>query len=205
MTKFPRGMEYVGEYLHNNTLLFGIYSSAGTMTCQRKAGSLGFEQQDADSYASWGVDYLKYDNCYNMNISSKIRYPVMSEALNKTGRPIYYSLCQWGEENVWEWAAEYANSWRSTLDIENKWAVIKFNHWQQKDLPAGEKNFRVLGSHEPVHPVSARDWTKQLCLGYSWFRDTVIYGEKMPPRVKIGLTPAPKTNFVKFKEWLDVA
>ena len=69
-----------------------------------------------------------------MNISSKIRYPVMSEALNKTGRPIYYSLCQWGEENVWEWAAEYANSWRSTLDIENKWAVIKFNHWQQKDL-----------------------------------------------------------------------
>ena len=134
MTKFPRGMEYVGEYLHNNTLLFGIYSSAGTMTCQRKAGSLGFEQQDADSYASWGVDYLKYDNCYNMNISSKIRYPVMSEALNKTGRPIYYSLCQWGEENVWEWAAEYANSWRSTLDIENKWAVIKFNHWQQKDL-----------------------------------------------------------------------
>ena len=79
------------------------------------------------------------------------------------------------------------------------------DYWQAKDLPAGEKKFLVLGSHEPVHRVSVRDWTKQLCLGYSWFRDTVFYGEKMPPRVKIGLTPAPTANFVKFKEWLGVA
>ena len=93
------------------------------------AGSLGYETQDAESYAEWGVDYLKYDNCYNYNISSKERYPVMRDALNQTGRPIYYSLCQWGEERVWEWGKEVANSWRTTLDIENLWGSIKFNFW----------------------------------------------------------------------------
>jgi alpha-galactosidase len=62
---FPSGMKNLGDYLHSKGLKFGIYSSAGTMTCQKRAGSLGYEQIDAQDYASWGVDYLKYDNCFN--------------------------------------------------------------------------------------------------------------------------------------------
>ena len=67
MVKFPNGMKSIGDYLHSKKLKFGIYSSAGTMTCQKLAGSLGYEDNDASDYASWGVDYLKYDNCYNDN------------------------------------------------------------------------------------------------------------------------------------------
>ena len=94
-------MKAVGDYIHSLGLKFGIYSSAGTKTCQGLAGSLDYEDVDAEDFAKWGVDYLKYDNCFNNGVSGKIRYPKMRDALNKTGRPIFYSLCQWGEENVW--------------------------------------------------------------------------------------------------------
>jgi alpha-galactosidase len=97
MTKFPTGMKAVGDYLHSKGLKFGIYSSAGTKTCQAKAASLYHEIDDAQSYASWGVDYLKYDTCYHGDVPAKIRYERMYKALNATGRPIYYSICNWGE------------------------------------------------------------------------------------------------------------
>jgi alpha-galactosidase len=67
-TKFPKGMKEMGDYLHGLGLLFGLYNSAGTMTCQKLAGGLTYEQNDAGDYASWGVDYFKYDNCYNLDI-----------------------------------------------------------------------------------------------------------------------------------------
>lgn len=107
-------MKVVGDYIHSNGLKFGIYSSAGTMTCQQKAGSLYHEQIDASDWASWGVDYLKYDNCYNDSIPATIRYPNMRDALLETGRDIFYSVCNWGEEETWKWAPETANSWRTT-------------------------------------------------------------------------------------------
>jgi len=69
---------------------------------------------DAQDYASWGVDYLKYDNCFNEQVPSTTRYPAMRDALNATGRPIFYSLCQWGEEGTTHWAPQVANSWRTT-------------------------------------------------------------------------------------------
>lgn len=126
--KFPKGMKDMGDYLHNLGLKFGIYSSAGTMTCQKLAGSLMFEQTDASDYASWGVDYLKYDNCYNLDLPGQSRYNAMRDALNKTGRPIYYSVCSWGTDEVWKWGNNTGNSWRSTNDISNDWQSVVSNY-----------------------------------------------------------------------------
>lgn len=125
--KFPSGMRTMGNYLHNHGLLYGIYTSAGTKTCQGLPGSLGFEERDAQTFSEWGIDYLKYDNCYNRGIPSIDRYPKMRDALNATKRPIFYSLCQWGVEDVWKWAPAVGNSWRSTGDISPHWNSIKAN------------------------------------------------------------------------------
>jgi hypothetical protein len=124
---FPSGMKALGDYIHSQGLKFGIYSSAGTMTCAGRAGSLDHEKIDAQDWADWGVDYLKYDNCYNNNISGTIRYPAMRDALKATGRDIFYSLCQWGEEDSWKWTPAVANSWRTTQDIFDGWSSVEFN------------------------------------------------------------------------------
>ena len=118
---FPNGIEPLVKYAHRKGLYFGLYSSAGNITCQGRPGSLDYEKEDAEQYAKWEVDYLKYDNCYNNGISSLIRYPKMRDALNKTNRPIFYSLCQWGREKVATWAGEVGNSWRTTGDIWDSW------------------------------------------------------------------------------------
>lgn len=99
-----------------------MYSSAGEYTCARYPASLGHEQIDAQTFASWGVDWLKYDNCYNNGengtpLNSFNRYKRMSDALLATGRPILYNLCQWGQDQVFQWAATIANSWRMSGDI----------------------------------------------------------------------------------------
>ena len=118
---FPNGIEPLVKYAHRKGLYFGLYSSAGNYTCQGRPGSLDYEKEDAEQYAKWEVDYLKYDNCFNNGISSLIRYPKMRDALNKTNRPIFYSLCQWGQEKVATWAGEVGNSWRTTGDIWDSW------------------------------------------------------------------------------------
>ncbi|KAI9687225.1 MAG: hypothetical protein M1822_002268 [Bathelium mastoideum] len=120
--KFPHGMKYIADSLHAMGMKFGMYSSAGIYTCGRYPGSLGYEQKDADLWASWDVDYLKYDNCYNQGQSGTAmisfnRYDVMSKALNKTGRPILYSLCNWGDDNPFDWAYTISNSWRMSGDV----------------------------------------------------------------------------------------
>jgi len=119
---FPSGMKALGDYIHGKGLKFGIYSDAGFYTCQHRPASLHNEDIDAQTFADWGVDYLKYDNCYNDGTSPKTRYPPMRDALNKTGRHIYYSMCEWGVENPADWAGPVANSWRTTGDIEDKWS-----------------------------------------------------------------------------------
>ena len=118
---FPNGIKPLVDYAHSKGLLFGLYSDAGEYTCAGRPGSLGYEEIDAQTYAEWGVDYLKYDNCYNKKISSLERYPKMRDALNRTGRPIFYSLCQWGEEDIATWGKEVGNSWRTTGDINDNW------------------------------------------------------------------------------------
>ncbi|KAG8626357.1 hypothetical protein KVT40_005302 [Elsinoe batatas] len=120
--KFPNGMAHVANAIHDLDMKFGMYSSAGRYTCAQYEGSLGFEKEDASTWASWGVDYLKYDNCYNEGQTGNPqttfnRYAAMSRALNETGRPILYSMCNWGEDAPWAWAQTIANSWRATGDI----------------------------------------------------------------------------------------
>ena len=87
---FPNGIKPLVDYAHSKGLKFGIYSDAGKLTCGHRPGSMGYEYIDAKTYADWGVDYLKYDNCHNNNINSKERYKKMRDALNETGREIFY-------------------------------------------------------------------------------------------------------------------
>ncbi|KAL8670311.1 MAG: hypothetical protein Q9168_005142 [Polycauliona sp. 1 TL-2023] len=121
-TKFPDGIKAVADKIHDMGLMFGMYSSAGMYTCAQYPASLGHETIDAQTFADWGVDYLKYDNCYNQGQegTSKLtfdRYNVMSQALNKTGRPIHYGMCNWGKDYPWNWAQTMANSWRMSGDV----------------------------------------------------------------------------------------
>ena len=139
---FPDGIEPLVKYAHEKGLLFGLYSSAGNYTCQGRAGSLNYEDNDANTYAQWNIDYLKYDNCYNNGISSHIRYPKMKDSLNHTGHYIFYSLCQWGEEEVATWAMDYGNSWRTTGDISDNWnsminIIDENDKWYNYSGPGG--------------------------------------------------------------------
>ena len=115
--KFPSGMKSLGDYIHAKGLKFGIYSDGGTMTCGCRPGSYGHEYQDAYTYASWGVDYLKYDWCFHENINPKGAYKLMRDALRASGRPIFFSMCEWGSNKPWLWAEEIGHSWRTTGDI----------------------------------------------------------------------------------------
>ena len=120
--KFPQGITGVANYVHARGLKLGIYSSAGTFTCAGYPASLDKEQIDANDFAAWGVDLLKYDNCNNEGRDYRQRYTAMRDALARTGRPIVYSLCEWGLEQVWTWGADVGNMWRTTDDIQNNWA-----------------------------------------------------------------------------------
>ena len=133
--KFP-DMKGLCDYVHNQGLKFGIYSSPGSTTCAGFVASLNFEDQDAATYAKWGVDYLKYDWCSYGAVATGIDevdkqmkpYRRMREALDKTNRDIVYSLCQYGSANVWEWGADKSvlgNCWRTTGDITDTWSSLK--------------------------------------------------------------------------------
>ncbi len=132
--KFP-DMKALADYVHSKGLKLGIYSSPGAKTCAGFEGSLGHEEQDAKSYAEWGIDYLKYDLCglreemknaatpeaaHQMMIDA---YTKMRDALARTGRPIVYSLCQYGNDAVWRWGTSVGgNLWRTTGDISDNYA-----------------------------------------------------------------------------------
>ena len=117
LKKFPSGIKALADYMHERGLKLGIYSDAGTNTCACYAGSLGHEYQDAYTYAMWGIDYLKYDWCFTHNINPKGAYATMRNALRWAGRPILFSMCEWGSNKPWEWAADVSHSWRTTGDI----------------------------------------------------------------------------------------
>lgn len=137
--RFPSGIKALADYIHQHGLKFGLYSSAGTSTCEPLQenrgfpGGLGHEKQDAATFASWGVDYLKYDNCNNQKVPALKRYTAMAEALRATGRPIFYSVCEWGENKPWLWAGKPpvdAGSWRTTGDISDSYASMLKNFKQ---------------------------------------------------------------------------
>jgi alpha-galactosidase len=135
-SKFP-DMKALADYVHSKGLKLGIYSSPGAKTCAKFEGSLGHEEQDARTYANWGIDYLKYDLCglrepmksasspeaaHKLMVDAYIK---MRDALRSTGRPIVYSLCQYGNDAVWRWGADVGgNLWRTTGDISDKYASM---------------------------------------------------------------------------------
>ena len=131
--KFPSGMKNLADYVHSKGLKLGIYSCAGTRTCNNLPGGRGYEFQDARTYASWGIDYLKYDWCYSTTQNAEASYRLMSEALKKAGRPIVFSICEWGHSKPWEWASKIGHLWRTTLDIADRWAM---NEYRPLILPA---------------------------------------------------------------------
>jgi alpha-galactosidase len=119
--RFHSGMKALADYVHGKGLKFGLYSDAGTATCQNRPGGRGYEFQDARQYAAWGVDYLKYDWCNHSTQDSQASYSTMRDALKKAGRPIVFSLCEWGSTKPWLWAGDVGNLWRATGDILDKW------------------------------------------------------------------------------------
>ncbi len=136
--KFP-DMKALADYIHSKGLKIGIYSSPGPNTCAGYEGSYGHEEQDARTYAAWGIDYLKYDWCGARNIYTdgemQAVYQKMGDALLKAGRPILYSLCQYGRDDVWKWGPEVGgNAWRTTGDIRDTWDSMTKIGFSQDEL-----------------------------------------------------------------------
>jgi alpha-galactosidase len=157
--RFPSGMRALADYVHSKGLKFGIYSCAGNKTCGGHPGSRGYEYQDALTYAKWGVDYLKYDWCNTTGLSAVGAYATMRDALFAAGRPIVFSLCEWGDNQPWNWGKDIGHLWRTTGDITNRfdgevnhgtwssWGVMKIvemrkdirsyagpDHWNDPDM-----------------------------------------------------------------------
>jgi len=119
--KFPSGIKALADYVHSKGLKFGLYSDAGYKTCGGFPGSRGYEYQDARQYAAWGVDYLKYDWCNTGNQSAPDSYQLMRHALEQAGRPIVFSICEWGTSKPWLWGKGIGHLWRTTFDIRPCW------------------------------------------------------------------------------------
>ncbi len=129
--RFPSGMKKVADYVHGKGLLFGLYSDAGDKTCGGRAGSRGREYQDALTYARWGVDYLKYDWCNSQGLNAPGAYTTMSDALMSAGRPVLFSICEWGSSEPWKWAPPLAHIWRTTGDITDCFdCVVDHGTWK---------------------------------------------------------------------------
>ena len=123
--RFPSGMKALADYIHSKGLKLGVYSDAGSKTCGGRPGSRGYEYQDAFTYAKWGVDYLKYDWCSTDSLHAPGAYMTMRDAIAKAGRPVVFSLCEWGGSQPWKWGAAVGHLWRTTGDITNCFDCIK--------------------------------------------------------------------------------
>ena len=172
--RFPSGMRALADYVHARGLKFGIYSCAGSKTCAGYPGSRGYEYQDALAYARWGVDYLKYDWCNTAGLSAVGAYTTMRDALYAAGRPVVFSLCEWGENSPWLWGKDVGHLWRTTGDISavfdgevrhdtwSSWGVMKIaemregirqyagpGHWNDPDML--EVGNGMSGSEDRAH------------------------------------------------------
>ncbi len=123
-TRFPEGIKSLADYVHSKGLKFGIYTDAGRKTCQGRPGTYGHEEQDARTFAQWGVDYVKEDWCYADSLDAPTQYRKFSDALKAAGRPIVLSICEWGSNRPWEWAPPVGNLWRTTGDIDDSWNSV---------------------------------------------------------------------------------
>ena len=157
--KFPSGIKALADYIHSKGLKFGIYSCAGIQTCGGFPASRGHEYQDAIMYSQWGADYLKYDWCNTDGLNAVGAYTTMRDALYAAGRPIVFSLCEWGNNDPWKWGKDVGHLWRTTGDITacfdcelnhgtwSQWGVMKIaemrkdirqyagpGHWNDPDM-----------------------------------------------------------------------
>ena len=147
-TRFPAGIKALADYVHSKALKLGIYTDAGTNTCEGRPGSLNHELQDARTYAEWGVDYVKVDWCHAEKLDAEVQYAKFRDALAQTGRPIVFSICNWGVDAPWKWGPRTGNLWRTTGDISDNYdrmSVIGFSqdglekfagpgHWNDPDM-----------------------------------------------------------------------
>ncbi len=147
--RFPSGIEALAEYVHSKGLKLGIYTDAGRLTCQRRPGSYQHEIQDINTYAAWGIDYVKIDWCSSEGLDPEVQYAKLGEAIAHASHPILFSLCNWGVKAPWRWGTRVGgNSWRTTGDIEDKYdrmSLIGFSqngleqfaapgHWNDPDM-----------------------------------------------------------------------
>lgn len=146
--RFPSGIKSLADYVHGKGLKLGIYTDAGRMTCQKRPGSFDHEFQDAKTYASWGVDYVKIDWCFAEGLDPETQYGKFRDALAQSGRAIVFSICNWGVKAPWRWGPGTGNLWRTTGDISDNYdrmAVIGFaqnglekfagpGHWNDPDM-----------------------------------------------------------------------
>ncbi len=156
-SRFPDGIKPLADYAHSNGLKFGIYSCVGSHTCAGRPGSFGYEEIDAQTFADWGVDFLKYDSCFAPpGVSIPLLYKRMGQALRMTGRPILFSLCEWGNNQPWEWGRRAGgHMWRTTGDIKDSWAsILDIGFEQQAAIqsyagPGGwnDPDMLVIGMH----------------------------------------------------------
>ena len=119
--RFPNGMRALADYIHAKGLKFGLYTDAGRRTCEGRPGSYRSYEIDARTYAEWGVDYTKVDWCYADSLNARAQYTQFRDALRAAGRPIVFSICEWGSNRPWEWAPGVGNLWRTTGDISDRW------------------------------------------------------------------------------------
>jgi alpha-galactosidase len=128
--KFPNGIKALADYVHSKGLKLGIYSTAAKLTCAGFTGSYGFEEQDAKTFAEWGIDYLKYDYCNAPGdmLTAIERYKKMGDALKSTDRPIVYAICEWGPRKPWLWGNEAGGHlWRTTWDSRDVWETKTYD------------------------------------------------------------------------------
>lgn len=172
--RFPSGMKAVADYIHSKGLKYGLYTDAGLYTCSsgerpyKIPGSYGHYEQDANTYASWGMDFVKMDWCNTQVNGTQLKpedqYPQMSLALNKTGRPIFFESCEWGVDQPWKWIKPYVNSWRATGDHHDSWSSTASVIEQVADLApfAGPGGWNYMdfvftgGQGCPSHIAGAR-------------------------------------------------
>jgi alpha-galactosidase len=147
-TRFPSGIKALADYVHSKGLKLGVYTDAGRLTCQKRPGSYEHEVQDVNTYASWGVDYVKVDWCHAEGLDPEVQYAKFRDAFLEASRPMVFSICDWGVKAPWTWGPHTGNLWRTTGDISDHYdrmSVIGFTqdglgkyagpgHWNDPDM-----------------------------------------------------------------------
>jgi alpha-galactosidase len=146
--RFPAGIKALADYVHGKGLKLGIYTDAGRFTCQHRPGSYEHEVQDINTYAAWGVDYVKIDWCHAEGLDPVVQYSKFHDAFAQAARPMVFSICNWGVKAPWVWGPHIGNLWRTTEDISDHYdrmSVIGFSqnglekyagpgHWNDPDM-----------------------------------------------------------------------